>query len=86
MQAMNKESKEYTSDQIRSMGFSEIPSHTSFMIFPIEQEGKAFAKKMMDQGVGIRVYSIADQPWCRVSMGTMDEMKMFVDALKVTTA
>lgn len=81
----NKESKEFTSEQIQSMGFSEIPSHTSFMIFPIEQEGKEFAKKMMDQGVGIRVYSIADQPWCRVSMGTMDEMKMFVDALKVAT-
>ncbi|MBD3628813.1 histidinol-phosphate transaminase [Cyclobacterium sp.] len=81
----NKESKEYTLDQVRSMGFDPITSHTSFMIFPIQQEGKAFAGKMMDQGVGIRVYSIADSPWCRVSMGTMDEMKLFVDALKTAT-
>ncbi|SHN12368.1 histidinol-phosphate aminotransferase [Cyclobacterium lianum] len=82
----NKESKEYTLDQVKSMGFDPITSHTSFMIFPIQQEGKAFAGKMMDQGVGIRVYSIADSPWCRVSMGTMDEMKLFVDALKTVTA
>ncbi|WP_410267372.1 pyridoxal phosphate-dependent aminotransferase [Cyclobacterium sp.] len=82
----NKESKEYTLGQVKSMGFDPITSHTSFMIFPIQQEGKAFAGKMMDQGVGIRVYSIADQPWCRVSMGTMDEMKLFVDALKTVTA
>jgi histidinol-phosphate aminotransferase len=81
----NKESREFTSDKIHTMGFKEIPSNTSFMIFPIEQEGKAFSKKMMDQGVGIRVYSIANSPWCRVSMGTMDEMKLFVDALKVAT-
>lgn len=81
----NKESREFTSDKIQAMGFKEIPSHTSFMIFPIQQEGKAFSKKMMDQGVGIRAYSIADSPWCRVSMGTMDEMKLFVDALKVAT-
>ncbi len=82
----NKESREFTSEQLHGMGFQEIPSYTSFMIFPIEEEGKGFAKKMMDQGVGIRVYSIADSPWCRVSMGTMDEMKLFVDALKSATA
>ncbi|MFC4873315.1 pyridoxal phosphate-dependent aminotransferase [Negadavirga shengliensis] len=82
----NKESREFTSEKIRGMGFKEVPSHTSFMIFPIAHEGKSFAKKMMDQGVGIRVYSIADSPWCRVSMGTMDEMKTFIDALKTATA
>jgi histidinol-phosphate aminotransferase len=81
----NKESREFTSDKIQAMGFKEIPSHTSFMIFPIQEDGRAFSKKMMDQGVGIRAYSIADSPWCRVSMGTMDEMKLFVDALKVAT-
>ncbi|WP_162416167.1 pyridoxal phosphate-dependent aminotransferase [Cyclobacterium roseum] len=81
----NAESKAYTLEQVKSMGFDPIPSHTSFMIFPIQEEGKAFAGKMMDQGVGIRVYSIADQPWCRVSMGTMDEMKLFSNALKTVT-
>lgn len=81
----NAESKAYTLDQVTSMGFDPIPSYTSFMIFPIQQEGKTFAGKMMEEGVGIRVYSIADQPWCRVSMGTMDEMKMFTTALKKVT-
>ena len=81
----NAESKAYTLEQVKSMGFDPINSYTSFMIFPIQQEGKAFAGKMMEEGVGIRVYSIADQPWCRVSMGTMDEMKLFSNALKTVT-
>jgi histidinol-phosphate aminotransferase len=29
----------------------------------------------------IRTFDINDKPWCRVSMGTMDEMKLFVKAL-----
>jgi histidinol-phosphate aminotransferase len=81
----NAESKAYTLEQVKLLGFDPIPSYTSFMIFPIEQETKVFAGKMMDEGVGIRVYSIADQPWCRVSMGTMDEMKLFTNALKTVT-
>lgn len=81
----NKESKEFTLEKVQSMGFEPITSHTSFMIFPIEQEGRPFSKKMMDQGIGIRVYSMYDTSWCRVSMGTMDEMKLFVDALKTST-
>ena len=81
----NAESKAYTLEQVKLQGFDPIPSYTSFMIFPIEQETKVFAGKMMNEGVGIRVYSIADQPWCRVSMGTMDEMKLFTNALKTVT-
>ncbi|WP_035806223.1 pyridoxal phosphate-dependent aminotransferase [Lunatimonas lonarensis] len=81
----NKESREFTTEKVVSMGFAPIPSHTSFVIFPIAQEGREFSKKMMDQGVGIRAYSMYDSSWCRVSMGTMDEMKLFVDALKVST-
>ncbi|UBM58055.1 histidinol-phosphate aminotransferase family protein [Marinilongibacter aquaticus] len=78
----NDAAKKYTMEALQSMGYSPIPSYTNFMIFPIEMEGKAFLTKMMDKGVGVRAFHITGQDWCRVSMGTMEEMHTFIDALK----
>jgi len=79
---LNAECREYTTDALKSMGFDPIPSYTSFIIFPIEMEGKAFLEKMTAQKVGVRAFEINGKNWCRVSMGTMDEMKLFTAALK----
>lgn len=83
---MNTECREYTASEITALGYNIIPSSTSFMIFPIAMEGQPFMKGMYDGGVGIRVFKIDDKPWCRVSMGTMDEMHQFVETFKKTTA
>ena len=79
---LNAECREYTTEALKSMGFEPIPSYTSFIIFPIEMEGKVFLEKMTAQKVGVRAFEINDRNWCRVSMGTMDEMKLFTAALK----
>lgn len=83
---LNTECREYTKGEIASLGYDIIPSETSFMIFPLRMEGQPFMKGMYDSGVGIRVFNIEDKPWCRVSMGTMEEMEIFVDAFKKVTA
>ena len=36
---------------------------------------------MLNKGIGIRTYDLDEQPYCRVSMGTMDEMKRFTKSL-----
>jgi histidinol-phosphate aminotransferase len=77
-------SREFTSEQIHGLGYQEVPSFTNFMIFPIRIEAKSFSKSLVDQGVSIRMYAIDEKPWCRVSMGTLDEMQLFVEALKKT--
>ena len=76
-----EEAREFTYEKLSSMGFEPIPSHTSFMIFPINMPGKQALDKMADKGVGIRVFTIDDSDWLRVSMGTMPEMELFVSAL-----
>lgn len=76
------ETREYVAAELDKLGFPYVPSHTSFMIFPIDMAGEEYLTKMMDKGVGVRVFEIENKPWCRVSMGTMDEMKSFVGALK----
>jgi histidinol-phosphate aminotransferase len=77
-----KESREFTQDQLKSMGFTYVPSYTSFILFPIQMEGEPFLKKMTDEGIGVRAFDVFGKPYCRVSMGTMPEMKLFTAALK----
>lgn len=80
---MNAEAREYTYTAIKSAGYeTTIPSHTSFTMFPIRIKGDIFLKKMEEQGVGVRAWYFNNQDFCRVSIGTLDEMKAFGAALK----
>lgn len=78
----NAEVKEYLCANLKSMGYQYIPSYTNFVIFPISMGGREFLGKMNEKGIAIRSFEIANKPWCRVSIGTMDEIKQFVGALK----
>lgn len=78
---LNTEVREYVCAYLKKMGCDYIPSYTSFVIFPIEMDGKEFLKKMTSKKVGVRAFEIMDKNWCRVSIGTMDEMKIFTKAL-----
>ncbi|MBL3656940.1 pyridoxal phosphate-dependent aminotransferase [Fulvivirga sediminis] len=79
---LNNDTKDYVYKSLKKLGFEYVPSYTNFMIFPIAMEGQAFLDKMYAQGVGVRSFNILGKDWCRVSMGTMDEMKMFTGALQ----
>ncbi|MEM0941379.1 MAG: histidinol-phosphate transaminase [Bacteroidota bacterium] len=78
---LNAQSRNYVCTELKKMGFDYVKSHTSFVLFPIQMEGKAFLKKMKSQQVAVRAFEINKKNWCRVSMGTMEEMKIFVSAL-----
>ena len=78
----NEAARNYTAETLKAMGYDPVPSYTSFMIFPIKMEPKQLIKDMRAQGVGIRSWTFAERNWCRVSIGTMEEMKIFTEALK----
>jgi histidinol-phosphate aminotransferase len=78
---MNTECKQYVYDNLTKMNYKYIPSYTNFIIFPIAMNGKDFLTKMTAKGIMVRAFDIQNKSWCRVSMGTMDEMKMFIKAL-----
>lgn len=78
----NTATKEYTCKELTKMGFEYIPSHTNFLIFPIKWDGKEYLKKMSAAGVAVRSFDIQDKTWCRVSLGTMEEMELFISTLK----
>ncbi|WP_289041358.1 histidinol-phosphate transaminase [uncultured Zobellia sp.] len=83
---LNAECREYVYSVLDKMGYSYVPSSTSFILFPIEMEGKEFLEKMTEQRVGVRAFDIMDKNWCRVSMGTMEEMEIFGAALQKVLA
>lgn len=78
---LNAEARTYTFNSLQSMGFDPVPSYTSFMIFPIEMDGNTFLNQMTEQKVGVRAFEFMGKKWCRVSMGTLDEMKLFTKAI-----
>jgi histidinol-phosphate aminotransferase len=77
----NKAARDYTFEALKGLGFSPVASNTSFMIFTIKMKPEKYLDKMLDKGVSVRSWVFEDNVWCRVSIGTMDEMKEFIGAL-----
>ncbi|MGY3212754.1 pyridoxal phosphate-dependent aminotransferase [Mucilaginibacter sp. HD30] len=75
-------SKEFLYSVLKKEGYNYITSSTNFVLFPIKMEGRKFAEEMAKRSVGIRTWQIANQHYCRVSIGTMDEMTAFAEAFK----
>ncbi|MEM9340412.1 MAG: histidinol-phosphate transaminase [Bacteroidota bacterium] len=82
----NLEAKSFTIDALREMGMAPLPSQTSFLLFPLPIDGELYMKGMYEKGVGVRLFTIDEKSWGRVSMGTMDEMKLFASTLKQVVA
>ena len=80
--AKNTESKDFLYQTLKAEGYSYVPSHTNFVIFPLKMNAEKFVGEMMKRGVGVRSWAFAGQQWCRVSIGTMEDMKTFAGAFK----
>lgn len=74
------ESKKYLYDFLTKAGYSYVPSSANFVLFPIKMKGQDLMSKLMAEGVMVRRWEFDRQHWCRVSIGTMDEMKAFAEA------
>ena len=75
------EAREYTMAYLTENKYAYLPSETNFIIFEIPMEGKEFLKKIYEKNVAVRAFKFWDKNWCRVSIGTMDEMKTFTNAI-----
>lgn len=81
----NRQNREYVFEELKKMGFNPIPSSTNFVLFPVQMPVKELIDKMLERSVGIRGYEIDGKPYARVSIGTMDELKLFVKSLAAVT-
>jgi len=75
-------SKEYLYDTLKKEGYEYIPSSTNFVMFPVNVTAERFVEEMGKRGVGVRPWKFNKKEWCRVSIGTMEEMQFFAEAFK----
>ncbi len=75
-------SKKFLYEVLEKEGYTWIPSAANFVMFPIKMEAPKFGMEMMKRGVGIRTWRFAGKDWCRISLGTMEEMQEFAKAFR----
>ena len=66
----------------KGLSLEYIPSHTNFILFNIGRIGADFSQKMQAKNIFVQYRDHFGGKWCRVSMGTIDEMQTFCAALK----
>ena len=76
----NKLARKHLENFIDTKGYFYGKSHTNFMFFECKTDGQKLLTQMADRGIGIRIWDYKDQEWCRVSIGTLEEMRTFTKA------
>lgn len=75
-------SKDFLYATLKKEGYEYIPSSANFVLFPIKMSTMQFNSEMGKRGVSIRTWTYGGKDYCRVSIGTMEEMQAFADAFK----
>lgn len=73
----NAEARKHLTDYLDKKGFFYGKSHTNFVMFDPKADAAGILKRLADRGIAIRVWDHKGMQWLRVSIGTMDEMKIF---------
>ncbi|PIQ48181.1 MAG: aminotransferase [Cytophagales bacterium CG12_big_fil_rev_8_21_14_0_65_40_12] len=76
-----KEGKQLMYKTMDSLGLEYIPSNTNFIFFKTGRDIKTFNKQMLENGVLVGRPFPPYNDWCRISMGTIEEVQVFNKAL-----
>ncbi len=77
-----KEGKEMMYSTMRELNLEYIKSNTNFIFFKTGREIQTFNKQMLEAGVKVGRPFPPYTDWCRISMGTIEEVQIFNKALK----
>ncbi|MBI1767102.1 MAG: histidinol-phosphate aminotransferase family protein [Bacteroidetes bacterium] len=80
VRSKNAVARKVMTDYLDQHKFMYGKSLTNFVFFPAPKDGKTILKKMEEAGYLMRIWDYQQKEWCRVSIGTEDEMKGFVKA------
>jgi histidinol-phosphate aminotransferase len=78
----NRQAKEMCYKTFKELSLQYIPSHANFILFNIDKISAAFTQKMQAQNIFVQYREHFGGKWCRLSMGTLEEMQTFSSALK----
>lgn len=76
----NAEARQHLFNYLNSKKWSYGKSVANVVFFPAPIDGKTILEQTEKKGYQIRVWDYAGKEWCRVSIGTLEEMKGFTKA------
>ncbi len=77
-----REGKELMYSTMDDLGLEYIRSNTNFIFFKTGRNISTFQKQMLEQGVKVGRPFPPFTNWCRISMGTIEEVQLFNQSLK----
>jgi histidinol-phosphate aminotransferase len=77
----NAQARNYAFNEIKKLGYRCYPSYTNFIFFHLGNYTGDFAENMLKQNIILRSTDYPDGKWCRVSVGTLEEMQQFISVL-----
>jgi histidinol-phosphate aminotransferase len=85
--ARNTEVRAFTVRAFEQMGYKATDSHANFIFVDLKRPAKEFRDAVAQHGVIVgRDFPPYEKTHCRISIGTMDEMKQAVDVFKKVLA
>jgi len=75
--AKNNEALNYFQSYLDKKKWFHGKSRTNCVLFPAPKDGKTILAETEKRGFQIRIWDYQQREWCRVSIGTLDEMKAF---------
>jgi histidinol-phosphate aminotransferase len=76
------EAREKVYTTLKELRLEYIPSVTSFVMFNIEPIKCNYEESMNNKGIMVQYRNHFGGKWCRVSMGTLEEMDLFCKSLR----
>jgi histidinol-phosphate aminotransferase len=78
----NRQAKEMCYTCFKEMNLEYIPSAANFILFNIDKIADKFMQIIKEKKIQVKYRDAYGGKWCRVSMGTMEEMRLFTMACK----
>jgi histidinol-phosphate aminotransferase len=79
----NRKGKAFLCDSFEALGLEVVPTEANFVLVKIGPEAESVTKRLFDRKILIRWlggYGMTE--FVRVTVGTADENRMFIEALK----
>jgi histidinol-phosphate aminotransferase len=78
----NNKAKELCYSILKQLNLEYIPSSANFILFNIDRLKEKFNPAMKNKNIHLRFRDAYGGKWCRVTMGTPEEMQSFTNVLK----
>lgn len=78
----NEAARKYTIEQLTQLNITCIPSHTNFLYFSLNNYKNDYFALLKKHSIEGTYFYEEEGKWTRITIGTMEEMKKFIAALK----